>query len=336
MGRSSGGGGRSSGGFGGGRSSGGFSGGGRSSRGGFSGGGFGHRNSGSSFGFYHRPMYGGWGPRYYGNGCGCGGGITTILILFILLLFLDFPSGCVILGCAPGCTPGQSSEIYTQTEYTTSTKREPLEGIVSKTDWYEDQLGWISSENVLIEGLEDFYKQTGIQPYVLFVKYSEDLWNDGNLDPTLADEYLEQVYEEKFSDEGHFIFAYFQCANDSKQEMEGEFRYLGGYSTDTIMDNEAIRILWGYFENNYYNTSLTIEEMISNTFSQYLFNPSAPIAYTNPKLIALAACLSFLSISDISFSSNNDAVIECKSICLLYASIIFLSFDISATTLNSI
>lgn len=268
MGRSSGGGGRSSGGFGGGRSSGGFSGGGRSSRGGFSGGGFGHRNSGSSFGFYHRPMYGGWGPRYYGNGCGCGGGITTILILFILLLFLDFPSGCVILGCAPGCTPGQSSEIYTQTEYTTSTKREPLEGIVSKTDWYEDQLGWISSENVLIEGLEDFYKQTGIQPYVLFVKYSEDLWNDGNLAPTLADEYLEQVYEEKFSDEGHFIFAYFQCANDSKQEMEGEFRYLGGYSTDTIMDNEAIRILWGYFENNYYNTSLTIEEMISNTFSQ--------------------------------------------------------------------
>ena len=96
------------------------------------------------------------GPRYYGNGCGCGGGITTILILFILLLFLDFPSGCVILGCAPGCTPGQSSEIYTQTEYTSSTKREPLEGVVNKTDWYEDQLGWISSENVLIEGLEDF------------------------------------------------------------------------------------------------------------------------------------------------------------------------------------
>ena len=42
--------------------------------------------------------------------------------------------------------------------------------------------------------------------------------------------------------------------------MEGEFRYLSGYSADTIMDNEAIKILWGYFENNYYNTSLTIEE----------------------------------------------------------------------------
>lgn len=268
MGRSSGRG-RSSGGFGGGRSSGGFSGGGRSSRGGFSGGGFGHRGPrpGPSFGYFHRPMYGGWGPRYYGNGCGCGGGLTAIIFLIFLIAFIGFPSGCTLIGCIPGCTPGYYSD-YTETKYTSSTKREPLEGVVTKTDWYEDQLGWISSESVLIEGLEDFYKQTGIQPYVLLVKYSDDLWNDGNLDPTLADEYLEQVYEEKFSDEGHFIFAYFQCANDSKQEMEGEFRYLSGYSADTIMDNEAIKILWGYFENNYYNTSLTIEEMISKTFSQ--------------------------------------------------------------------
>ena len=29
-----------------------------------------------------------------------------------------------------------------------------------------------------------------------------------------------------------------------------------------------IMLKQGYFENNYYNTSLTIEEMISNTFSQ--------------------------------------------------------------------
>ena len=43
---------------------------------------------------------------------------------------------------------------------------------------------------------------------------------------------------------------------------------LSGYSADTIMDNEAISILWGYFEKNYYDTSLTIEEMISNTFSE--------------------------------------------------------------------
>ena len=34
------------------------------------------------------------------------------------------------------------------------------------------------------------------------------------------------------------------------------------------MDNEAISIFWGYFEQNYYNTSLSTEKMISKTFSQ--------------------------------------------------------------------
>ena len=33
------------------------------------------------------------------------------------------------------------------------------------------------------------------------------------------------------------------------------------------MDSEAIDILWGYFQKNYYNTSLSIEKMISETFS---------------------------------------------------------------------
>ena len=262
MGRSGGGSGHSSGGFGGGRSSGGFSGGGRSSGGFSSGGGFGHRPVGGPH--FGGPVFGpryGWGYRRpYGTGCGCGSGISLIIILFILFMFSGFFNGC-----STGCV----SVTNTNNNVPSTTKsREPLQGVVTKTDWYEDEIGWISSEKVLIEGLEDFYKETGVQPYVLFVPYQSDLWNGNNLNPTKADEYLEKIYEEKFEDEGHFIFAYFQCKNDSKQEMEGEFRYLSGYSVDTIMDNEAIDILWGYFETNYYNTSLTIEEMIANTFSQ--------------------------------------------------------------------
>lgn len=263
MGRSGGGGGRSSGGFGGGRSSGGFSGGGRSS------GGFSRGSSGG--GFRHGQHFGGpvFGPRYsygfrrpYGTGCGCGGAFTAIFLMFLIFIFAIFSDGCTIIS---GCTGinNQNSGVVNSTK-----AREPLQGVVTKTDWYEDQIGWISGEKVLIEGLEDLYKETGIQPYVLLVAYNSDLWNEDNLNPTKADEYLEKIYDEKFEDEGHFIFAYFQCQNDSKQEMEGEFRYLSGYSADTIMDNEAIDILWGYFETNYYNTSLTIEEMISNTFSQ--------------------------------------------------------------------
>ena len=235
------------GGFGGGHSSGGFSGGGRSS-GGFS-------SSGSSSSYRSsRPIYGG--PHYHSGGYGYGYSSSSswisILVFFIILMIIVMP-----------IIQKDSVKIPKNT-----TQRVALNGVVSKTDWYEDNIGWITSKNTLISGLEEFYKKTGIQPYVLFVPYSAEYWNGNDINATKADAYLEKVYSEKFTDEAHFIFAYFQCKNDSKSEMDGEFRYLSGYSADTIMDNEAISILWGYFEKNYYNTSLSIEKMISNTFSE--------------------------------------------------------------------
>ena len=264
MGRSSGGGGgHSSGGFGGGHSSGGFSGGGRSSsRSHSSSGRFGGPSR--SPGYHNRPprprpepIF--RGPHYhrpapvYGYRHSYISSWLTMIIFIIILITIAIPF----------IKSTSNTNIPKNT-----TQRVALSGVVSKTDWYEDNIGWITSKNTLITGLEDFYKKTGIQPYVLFVPYSTEYWNGSNINATKADAYLEEVYSEKFKDEGHFIFAYFQCKNDSKSEMDGEFRYLSGYSADTIMDSEAISILWGYFEKNYYNTSLSIEKMISNTFSE--------------------------------------------------------------------
>ncbi len=205
------------------------------------------------------PLFGGGfmhGPGFFGRhhlGCGC---FSSFIITFFLLF-------CVFISFFDGLFTNNSKTVIEST-----TIREPLQGVVTKTDWYEDNIGWISNESKLIKGLKSFYNKTGVQPFVLFVEYKSDLWNYGNLNITKADEYLEEFYEENFTDEGHFIFAYFQCKNDSKQEMEGEFRYLSGYSTDAIMDDEAINIFWTYFETNYYDTSLSIEEMISDTFSE--------------------------------------------------------------------
>lgn len=250
------------GGFGGGHSTGGFSGGGRSSRSHSSSGGFGRPSRHT--GFYNRPprpgpIYGG--PHYHRHRPGYSYGRShssiwsTIIAFFIILMIIVIPTI-------------QNTSLNSAKVPKNTTQRVALDGVVSKTDWYEDKIGWITSKNVLITGLEDFYKNTGIQPYVLFVPYSAEYWNGNDINATKADEYLEKVYAEKFEDEAHFIFAYFQCKNNSKSEMDGEFRYLSGYSADTIMDNEAISILWGHFEKNYYNTSLSIEKMISKTFSE--------------------------------------------------------------------
>ncbi len=276
MGRSGGGGGgHSSGGFGGGRSSGGFSGGGRSSGGGFSGGG--GRSSGprNSYGGGPRrdpgprPRGGGMfffgGPRYYGapppGGRRRRSGLLSTIIVVLVMLSIVCCTMSAFIGTSNNYDTSYSSSVTENT-----TERTKLEGVVSKTDWYQDALGWIRSPNQMITGLEDFYNQTGVQPYIAFIAYSDDYWNGSTFDTTAADEYLEELYEEKFTDEGHFIFAYFACYNDS-EDMDGEFRYLAGYSADTIMDNEALNIFEGYFNTYYYDTSLSIEQMISNTFS---------------------------------------------------------------------
>lgn len=212
-------------------------------------------------GFYGRPHYHrhnhyyGGSPYYYGSGYGSGPSNVFGVIVFIIVFFM-------IIMATNGIFNKSSNIPKNKTE------RIPLNGVVSKTDWYEDNIGWVSSKNTMISGLEDFYKKTGIQPYILFVPYSEKYWKGNDIQETKVNEYLEKIYKEKFKDEGHFIFAYFQCKSDSKSEMDGEFRYLSGYSADTIMDNEAISILWGHFEKNYYNTSLSLEKMISNTFSE--------------------------------------------------------------------
>ncbi len=281
MGRSSGGGSRSGGSFGGGRSSGGFSSGGRSSssRGassrsssprGYSPRGHGsHRNhippprrrpvGGPRF--FGRPRFFG-GPHFYGprpprRRSPFIGLLTILIILFICtMLFISFFSISSV------------KSPVSQTEIKNTTERTPLSGVVTKTDWYDDQIGWISSPNQLISGLEDFYNLTGVQPYVMLIPYSETYWNGDTLNTSAADTYLNEIYDSHFSDEGHFIFAYFACLNDVESEMDGEIRYLSGYAADTIMDNEACNILEGYYQINYYDTSLSTEQFIGNTFRE--------------------------------------------------------------------
>ena len=104
--------------------------------------------------------------------------------------------------------------------YASTSKRTALENVTKTTSYYEDNIGWITDKSVLEEGLKYFYKETGVQPYILFVEYSEEFWDeDDTFDEDVACAYLEEIYEETFEDEGHFIFAYFECENDNKNEL---------------------------------------------------------------------------------------------------------------------
>lgn len=258
MGRSSGGGGHSSGGFGGGRSSGGFHSSGRSSSS-FSRSSSSHRSSSRSS-YHSGPIFYG-GPRVYGRPRPprrpSHSSLAGVLASFIIILI------CIGIFISVFALTSSQSSITKNT-----TERTPLSGVVSKTDWYDDQIGWIRSSSKLISGLEDFYKETGVQPYVMLIPYSDEYWNGNTFNISAADDYLNKVYDSHFKDEGHFIFAYFACLNDVESEMDGEIRYLSGYAADTIMDNEALDILEGYYNKNYYNTDLSTEKLFGNTFSE--------------------------------------------------------------------
>lgn len=230
--------------------------------GGFGGGGPRHHGPGPGPGPHHGPRHHyHHGPRhhYYGGPRRRGsivGSILASIIVLTIFAFVIFQHSCnfALAGCS-GAFGGFGG--------TSSTKqREKLDrNLVNLTEWYTDELGWIEYEGDLIEGMEDFYEDTGIQPHLYLVD-----WN-GTISDNEAHAFMEEVYDEFFTDEGHILVCYFSCADDSIDYVGGEPYLLCGTATEVIMDEEAKEIFWSEELNNYENDNLYFEEYWGETFS---------------------------------------------------------------------
>ena len=279
------------GGGGGGRSGGGGFSGGRSSGGGFrgsSGGrGFsGGRSSGSFGGGYHRPPHHSshrpphhHPPHhhrpphhhhhrtvYYGGRRSSGSSCAAAIIVLIIFAFM-MVRGC-IGGIAYSCLGMSCAGAQCSSDITNSTKkREPMStaNTTYNNDWYTDELGWFErGGRTLVNGLESFYKKTGVQPYVYL--YAED----GSYvyqKPDLMEKVANELYNEIFgADEGHLLFVYFACPGDSPDVMDGDYIFICGNQTTVVMDEEAKQILNSRFQYHYDNTSLSVDELFAKTF----------------------------------------------------------------------
>lgn len=266
MGRRGGSGGRSGGGsFGGNRSSGGRSGGsfggspgrgsfgGRKSSGGFFGSG---QNSGGFFGGgvgrqIPGPFGGGGFSRNSGSGvpgCGCSTVLIALVIIVILILVLSASSS--MFG-----DYGSSGDITKST-----VQREALPaGSVNETNYYTDELGWITDQTQLVSGLKYFYQKTGVQPYL----YITDTVN-GSHSPssTELDDFANDLYDQLFTDEAHLLFVFLEYNNAYMD------RYVCGTQAKTVIDSEAADILLDYVDRYYYDNSLTDEVFFSKAFSE--------------------------------------------------------------------
>lgn len=190
---------------------------------------------------------GGSGPNRKKN-TGCLKKVLTVIVAIVLLTvvvdLVHFISG-----------GGSDSDVTAST-----VQREALPaGSVNETGYYTDELGWIGNSTKLEAGMKNFYKATGVQPYL----YITDSVN-GNHDPTAEEleSFANEQYDALFTDEAHLLLVFFEY-------YPGEYYTwcVTGVQAKTVADSEAVNILLDYVDRYYYS-DLTDEEMFSKVFDE--------------------------------------------------------------------
>ena len=198
-------------------------------------------------------------PPYNRGGCsGCGGGgcLSSLLIIFLLLFAFNFLWGMI---------PGNNNNTAVQTVQIPSStiEREAIEpGLVQETAYYEDKLGWIKNPNELKKGLAYFYDKTNIQP---FVYITDNIQGDPNPKPEEIDEFANELYDELFTDEAHLLLVHFE---NNQYQYEYSYHTVYGSQAKILMDDEAESILFDYLDYHYARdpNKVSEEEFFSEAF----------------------------------------------------------------------
>ncbi len=180
---------------------------------------------------------------------GCGSGCAGILMVIIVVAVL----GALASTFIPSC-----STSYSDQGASTVVREELPAGAVTKTVYYTDEDGdWIHNPATLERGLRTFFEETGIQPYVYILP------NGQTTSTSALTTQAEKLYDQLFSDEGHFLLVFCDDGNGS---------YNCGYATGSlaaeVMDDEAVGILANQLERAYNDYDLTEEEIFSQAFTR--------------------------------------------------------------------
>lgn len=75
----------------------------------------------------------------------------------------------VLVALLPPIVKSDNSEITVST-----TNRDPLPAAACTESmvWFEDYIGWITNSSKIKQGLRMFYRETGVQPYVIITGQS--------------------------------------------------------------------------------------------------------------------------------------------------------------------
>lgn len=154
-------------------------------------------------------------------------------------------------------------------------------GTAIETAYYTDADGdWIKRPDKLEDGLEDFFRETGVQPYVYILPngYSESIDE--------LEEVSNTLYEQLFEDEAHFLLVFCDDGN-------GSFNcgYTVGSQAKTIMDDDAVSVLADYLDRCYQDYSLSEEEIFSEAFADTAERIMAAPGSSTGAIALLSVCL---------------------------------------------
>ncbi len=186
-----------------------------------------------------------------GGGGGCLGGMLfpTLIVIIILIVVI---SSCAVMNMSEdNSVPYEGSDI-TRTKLADNQCSE-------SSEWIDDELGWLSSQSTVKNAMDSFYKETGVQPYLIITDNvdgkGEDLTDDE------IESYLTDVYDSLYNDEGHMILLFVEYE-------PGEYLcYIyTGSAANGVIDSSAKDYIITLVDSYYTDSSLTDDEYFAKIF----------------------------------------------------------------------
>lgn len=198
---------------------------------------------------YHRRSYG----RTY-DSSSVGRSVTSMIVTVVILLML-FSFATTFFSVKP-----LGGFVESSTPASTRNREKLNSGLSFDSNCIVDQLDWFDSVSKAGQQLKAFYDQTGVQPYIVLLKYHPELVTESQME-----EYAQEYYEENIDNEATFLYIHF--AEEDQDNEVGYMCYVNGKQVDSVMDPEAVDIFWDYLDRNWYSTMST-DELFENAFTK--------------------------------------------------------------------
>jgi len=205
------------------------------------------------------------GPQGGGSQRGGCGGCLLPLILLILVAVVAF-----VFLSNTNQIDRYSGDVVPSTHV-----REPIPAgnALAAAPFFTDNIRWVQNRSAMEAGLRNFYNATGVKPHVYLtddIPGSENLYGrdlTGFLEQALPD-YTEALYNQLFDgNEYHLLLVFFYHGEDW-ESLPWRSYVAPGHRTGSVIDANAIDILYDFIAYYYFERGITPETMFSNAFDR--------------------------------------------------------------------